>query len=218
MLAAYSRRVPPREHRTPGPRWIEYRKLSDIIPADRNPKQHDLPALKRMVTRFGYTAPVLQDERTGKLVAGHGRVETLADLKSSGQDPPAGVSKDGNEWLVPVVRGWASRSDTEAEAYILADNQGTILGGLDSDLASLMLADIALVDPTLPLDSGFDDAEIAKLLSSDPLPDEGDAPTDNDGPMAYGVIVECDTEAQQARLLERLDSEGFSVRALMGGA
>ena len=43
---------------------------------------------------------------------------------------------------------------------------------------------------------------------------KGDAPQD-DLPQAFGVIVECDTEQQQTRLLAQLDGEGFRVRALM---
>jgi ParB-like chromosome segregation protein Spo0J len=34
-------------------------------------------------------------------------------------------------------------------------------------------------------------------------------------PEVWGVVVECESESQQAELLERLDLEGFNVRALL---
>ena len=54
---------------------IEYAPLADLIAAKhkRNPKDHDIGAISRSVNRFGFTAPVIIDERTGYLAAGHGR-------------------------------------------------------------------------------------------------------------------------------------------------
>ncbi len=46
-----------------------------------------------------------------------------------------------------------------------------------------------------------------------PLPDElGDG---EEAGMRWGIIVECGTEDEQLRLLERLSADGLSVRALM---
>ena len=96
---------------------IEYVALADLKRHPRNPKSHDIGAISRSVNRFGFTAPVIIDERTGYLAAGHGRIDTLAQLKAQGHEPPANVQTDkAGDWLVPVVRGVAFNSDAEIEA------------------------------------------------------------------------------------------------------
>jgi len=62
--------------------------------------------------------------------------------------------------------------------------------------------------------TGWTDADLAALYPDEDEDSGGDAGED-DLPAAFGVIVECDSERQQARLLEQLDAEGFKVRALM---
>lgn len=81
--------------------------------------------------RFGYVAPMILDERTGRLVAGHGRLKSLNKAKADGDRPPDRIRIRNGDWQVPVVRGIAFTDDREAEAYLLADNQTTILGGWD---------------------------------------------------------------------------------------
>jgi ParB-like chromosome segregation protein Spo0J len=108
-------------------RRIEYMALDELQPADINPKRHS-GEIDRSFERFGYTEPVLLDERTGKLIAGHGRLEALKGRREAGQAPPDGIGKD---WTVPVVRGWKSQNDDEAAAALVASNQLTTLGGWD---------------------------------------------------------------------------------------
>jgi hypothetical protein len=53
-----------------------------------------------------------------------------SDMKAQGNEAPANVQTNAaGEWLVPVVRGVAFNSDAEIEAYLVADNRLTILGG-----------------------------------------------------------------------------------------
>ena len=85
--------------------------------------------------RFGFTSPVMLNEKTGKLLAGHGRLETLAMFKRGGEKPPARIQirEEDGEWLVPVLRGINFDSDVEAQSYLLADNRLTEIGGWNSD-------------------------------------------------------------------------------------
>jgi ParB-like chromosome segregation protein Spo0J len=100
-------------------------------------------------------------------------------------------------------------TDDEARRINLADNRlSDIAADDDAALAELLAA----LDGDLE-GTGWDVYDIDGL--ADKLGDKGgDAPTD-DLPSTFGVIVECDTEQQQARLLAQLDGEGFRVRALM---
>lgn len=110
---------------------VEYLPLSALKPATRNPKKHVVKTVLESMGRFGYVAPMVLDERTGRLVAGHGRLESLRRAQAKGQQPPQRIRVSYGQWLVPVVRGVSFADDREAEAYLLADNQTTILGGWD---------------------------------------------------------------------------------------
>lgn len=144
-------------------RTLAYMPLDELVPADVNPKRHDLTALQASMKRFGYTEPIILDERTGKLVAGHGRVEATAALRDSGAEPPDGVRVDGAQWLVPVVT-WESANDDEAAAYIIAANRITEIGGWHNPDLAPMLATIQASD--LGLDGvGYSGDDVALLLS-----------------------------------------------------
>lgn len=111
-------------------RHIEYMDVDTIAPALRNPRKHELDQLRRSFVRWGFTIPILRDERTERLVAGHGRVQLLQIDRAAGAEPPEGVEVQGDgTWRVPVVRGWASADDQEAEAYLIADNRLTEMAG-----------------------------------------------------------------------------------------
>lgn len=145
-------------------RRLEYLALDDIQPAPRNPKGHDLADLKSSVERFGYVEPIVLDERTGRLVAGHGRVEYLLAAQEMDEKAPEGLQTDKKgRWLVPVLRGWASRSDAEAEAFLVASNRITEKGGWDTDILAELIAELA-EGPGLE-GTGFSPEELADLIA-----------------------------------------------------
>lgn len=76
-------------------RTIVYERVRDVLPVSRNPKDHDVTRIRGLVERFGFTNPVLRDERTGRLVAGHGRCRWPAVDWHPGRPPPAGVVTGG---------------------------------------------------------------------------------------------------------------------------
>jgi hypothetical protein len=165
-----------RDHGTPpegsGPRWIDYVSLEEIPEAARNPKRHDKRGIRASVEAFGYVEPIVRDERTGRLVAGHGRLEQLRALEQREADKrrpkvPDGIRVAGDgRWLVPVVRGWASVDDAAAEAYLVASNRLTERGGWDDTGLAEVLAAVQDADPALLALTGFDDAALAGLLES----------------------------------------------------
>ena len=118
---------------------VKYIPLADLKPATRNPKDHDISAIVESFKRFGFVAPGILNEATGRIVVGHGRAEALAVMKNDGEDPPGRITKKNGDWLVPVVHGISFENDEEAEAYLLADNRLTELGGWDeAQLAELL--------------------------------------------------------------------------------
>jgi len=146
-------------------RRIDFVPLTELVAAPRNPKRHDRAGIRTSISHFGFVEVPVVDERTGRLVAGHGRVDALIERRSLDGEPPDGVQVDpGGEWLVPVMRGWASRSDADAEAYIAASNQLTVNGGWDDAELAELLADVA--DAELLHVTGFTDEDLQALLDA----------------------------------------------------
>lgn len=220
------------EPKTP-PRRVEYMRLDEIQHAPRNPKGHDGPGINRAIQHFGLGELPLLDERTGLLVAGHGRLEQLEKmLQASAVAPPDGVSVDGDGmWLVPVVRGWASRSDGDAEAYLVASNHLTTRGGWDDAGLADMLSGLAELDPALLEVTGFSEGDLAAILGEQseygddetrtggddgPAPDSADELNRDPGGYReqYGVIVMCRDERHQEDVYGELIAEGHKCRVV----
>jgi hypothetical protein len=149
------------------PRWAEYLPVADLVPAPTNAKAHDQAALATSVDTFGFVEPVVLDERTGRLVAGHGRADHLAALQAAGKPAPEGVLVDkAGTWLVLVTRGWRSRDDDHAKAAGIALNRVGELGGwhqqgLAADLQALRDVDLQLLGA-----AGFTADYLDDLLAS----------------------------------------------------
>ncbi len=157
---------------------VDYLDLDEVTPAIRNPKHHDTEGIARSISHHGVAELPLLDERTGRLIAGHGRLTDLRTRRAAGGTPPAGVKVDDTgRWLVPVVRGWSSRSDEDAEAYLVASNHLTTKGGWDDEALGQILADLNEADPALLELTGFDEDDLAALLGDD---------EDDDGPSGGG--------------------------------
>lgn len=148
---------------------IEYEPLASLLArrAPRNPKLHDQEGVAASMRRFGYTIPPAIDEGTNKLVAGHGRIEALEALKASGGAPPDRVKLDAKtgDWLVPVLRGIRFPNPDEAEAYLLADNRHTEVGGYDDAMLAEMLEQVR--DRGEGLDGlGWSDDQATDMIAS----------------------------------------------------
>jgi len=184
--------------------------LSAIHRAPRNPKQHDATGIRASLARFGVADLPVLDERTGQLVSGHGRLDQfhyLATLPAAALEEVVGrpglpggvrVDADSGEWLVPVVRGWASATDAEAEAYVIAANKLTVNGAWDDTELARMLADLVDADGDLAALTGFDSGELDDLLM---LLDPG--PIIHDAVPATGARY-AETDEQEAVRDERI--------------
>lgn len=165
-------------------RRTEYMPLDTIRAAVRNPKNHDTAGIAASVDRFGLAETPLIDERTGRLVAGHGRINDLTARQTEGQDPPDGVRiDDDGRWLIPVQCGWASRSDAEAEAYLVASNRLGEKGGWDTPGLHELLRNLADADADLLAVTGYDMQDLddyAKVTQPPSLDDLADTLGDPD--------------------------------------
>lgn len=199
-------------------RWLELLPLDELArrQAVRNAKRHDEAGIRASITRHGFVESPTIDERTGRLVAGHGRIHDLMERKDAGEDAPEGieVGEDGR-WMVPVQRGWASRSDADAEALLTASNKLVEAGGWDEDLLAQMLKDYEN-EPDWLAGTGYDEREVVSFLASVGSLSDDDAAPDQSGLLSrqQAVVVDCASDEEQRALIERLTEEGYSCRAL----
>lgn len=161
---------------------VEYMNFAEIASWPRNPKDHDLPAIQKSFARFGFIKPVLVDEGTRQLVAGHGRLDTLRTMRKNGDAPPRGIKIVGDEWQLPVLRGVEFSDPTEAEAFLLADNRLSEIGGWNNDLLDEMLGELSGVESMLD-GTGFSLSDIPDLNSLGEVPEVGSG--------SKGVFISC---------------------------
>lgn len=188
-------------------RTIEYMPVADLPEAPRNPKAHAEDELTASMARFGYVEPIILDERTGRIVSGHGRKHELLRGQEAGEAPPDGVLvADDGSWLAPVSRGWASKDDAEAEAFVIAANRIGERGGWHNDLLAEVLADLGKIEGGLE-GVGYKLDDIAGLRGAldglDSTPAEPPAPAGPSLAERFGVPPFSVLDARQGYWQER---------------
>lgn len=177
-------------------RRLEYLDLEKLRPAKRNPKLHAEEEIGASLQRFGYVEAMARDDRTGRLVAGHGRAEKLLEMKRAGKVAPEGVRVRGKRWLVPVLTGWRSKNDGEAEGYLVASNGTGLAAGWDDPLLAAILKD---QNPEHLTALGFGMEEVNRLLAAvgeQPFPA---LPTGEKAPMEQMTFLLSTQQADRLR-------------------
>jgi len=140
---------------------IERKKVSDLKPADYNPrkmKKEEMAKLRKSLDTFGYVDPIIWNKRTNTVVGGHQRIKALIDLGH----------KD-DEIAVVIVD-----FDLEKEkALNIALNR--ISGQFNKEKLGMILDKMSMEDLELTGLNGDEMAEAIDLLL-EPLKDENDAP------------------------------------------
>lgn len=132
--------------------------VTDLIPYARNARTHSdaqVAQIAASVREFGFNNPILlRDDKT--IIAGHGRVLAAQKL---------GLAS------LPCVF-LSHLTETQARAYVLADNQLAVKAGWDADMLALELDDLRCLgfDPGF---LGFSEADLSRL-ASDFLPGTAD--------------------------------------------
>ncbi|MEL7232843.1 MAG: hypothetical protein AAFV33_09475 [Chloroflexota bacterium] len=158
--------------------YVEYMRLDDYLNRvnPENPKDHDIGAIVSSINRFGFVETPAVDEKTGFIVAGHGRGEALRMMMEQMLSLPARIrqAEDGM-WELPVLRGITFRDRAHMNAYLIASNRSSERGGWDELRLRDMLQAIALEDTALMEDTGYDADDLNALLAGlgeDNVPDQ----------------------------------------------
>ena len=170
--------------------------LHKIKPYERNPRTHSdeqVMMLANLMKRYGVDQPIVVDEK-GVILKGHGR--RLAAIKAGMDSFP-----------VVIQRGL---SDDDKRALRIADNQSALLSGWDAELMKLEVGELKLADYDMPL-LGFSNTQLNRFEGSG---EEQDGTAQLTG-LSYAVVVRCDGEVEQRKLLDRFDKEGLRCEALI---
>jgi len=143
---------------------IEYMALSTLRRAKRNPKKHAVEGIQKAFGGVGFVDPLVLDESTQTLAAGHGRLDALTISKDLGNPAPDRIEVRDGEWFVPVVRGVSFKNDEEAEGYLVGSNQLVIAGGWDDKVLVEILSSVRFGAPASVAAMGMTQAEIEKLI------------------------------------------------------
>lgn len=146
---------------------IEYMPLASLIAAmdSANPKDHDLGAIHVSMDKFGFVETPYLNETTGRIIAGHGRLEALQQKKRGGMKAPARIEVRADDWYVPVTRGIAFATDEEARAYLIASNRISEIGGWHEAELAALLQDLRSEDESLMQAAGYTDEDLERLLN-----------------------------------------------------
>lgn len=129
---------------------IKKKKLTDLIPADYNPRKDLQPGdaeyekLKRSIETFGYVEPIIWNKQTGRIVGGHQRLKVMQDL--------------GYQEIECVI---IDIDESKEKALNVALNK--ISGSWDEDKLMSLITDLeaSYFDVSL---TGFDIAELDELF------------------------------------------------------
>lgn len=178
----------------------------------KNPRINDdkIPGVMASIKRFGFGAPLLARVEDGELIAGDTRIQAAERLG----------------WTQLPVR-FMDLVAEEAGMLALADNKHS--GLWNQEKLAAIVAEAQAYGETFD-GVGFSDEEIEKMITAatpepgssepanadDPRPEnEGGTEPQLGDDLSYQVVVTCDDEGHQGRLLEELEARGLPCRPLI---
>jgi ParB-like chromosome segregation protein Spo0J len=176
--------------------FYENKKVSveDLIPYALNSRTHSdqqVAQLAASIREFGFTNPVLVDERNN-LIAGHGRL--LAARKLKMESVPA-----------VVVTGLDER---KRRALVIADNKLALNAGWDDEALRVELEDLAGDFGEL---MGFSQDELVKLLKVD-VGDDFKSP--NVDVFENEMLLKFESEEQMQEWYDKATEEGIECKIM----
>lgn len=189
----------------------------------RNPKLHDLGAIRLSIDEFGFIDRIVINETTGNLIAGHGRLLVLAQMYQQGDAAPDGIeiveveTDEGaiSKWALPVdfVRVPASKE----AAAVIALNRTTELGGWNEQLLLDLLNEIQNDAPDLLYATGYDSDDLDEMLkNSNPLHDGNLVGGDDDPfaapPEGFEITVIVPNLSAKQEVMTLLSTAGYTPR------
>ncbi len=144
---------------------VVYREIQQLVPYPRNARTHSKRQIRQIadsIGAFGFTNPVLVD-RSGTIVAGHGRVEAAKLLAMK---------------KVPTI-SLENLSEDQIRAYILADNKLAEKAGWDNAILAIELQHLTSIDLGFEVSlTGFEIGEIDLILQENKAEENEEEPVE----------------------------------------
>ena len=167
--------------------------IEQLTPYARNSRTHSdvqIAEIAASIKEFGWRQGIAIDE-DNTIRAGHGRYLAAQKL---------GLEK------VPCLRG--KLTETQWRAYVIADNRLAEKAGWDNEMLKLELNDLKLEDFDINL-TGFDEHYLQDQFIAN-IPDEDDSEPKE---KAFTVLVTLETEEEMEDLFNKLNDQGYKVKA-----
>ena len=123
---------------------VEYKKVSELIPYEKNSRIHSemqLDQISASIKEFGFRNPIIVDGNN--ILAGHGRVEAAKKL---------------NIDLIPTIDA-SDLTETQKQAYIIADNKIALNAEWDESMLLMEIEKLKISDFDLSI-LAFDVSEL----------------------------------------------------------
>ena len=181
------------------PQQFEIASIDSVRPHPRNPRSGNLATIRESIDVNGWYGAVIVQESTGYILAGNHRYR-------------AALQKGATE--IPVFR--LSVDDEQALRILLADNRTSDIAIYDDEQLASLLSELSA--QPLGLDgTGFNETAMDELLAELEGNDEAHPASDETEDISerFEIIVTCSSDEEQRMLLDRLNVEGYSCRALV---
>lgn len=147
-----------------------YKPLDALVEWEGNYNQGDIDSIARSIRRFGFNA-ALRVWGSSTVMAGNHTLKAVKQIRDEGpqpsldqQFPPKNILVDSGTWHVPIID--VSHLDPlEAKAFAIADNETARLAVRDNTLLTQYLEQIAAHDATMLVATGFDNAELSRMVA-----------------------------------------------------
>lgn len=180
-------------------KYIE-KNIEDLLPYINNSRTHSPEQVNQIassIKEFGFTNPVLIDEKNS-VIAGHGRL--LA-------------SKKLNLKKIPCII-LTGLSQAQKKAYVIADNKLALNAGWDDAMLAYEIEHLKELDFNVDF-LGFNADEInsiANAHSKDSDLKDADLKDFDLNDKIFEVIIECDSENEQAQAYQTINDLGLKCR------
>ena len=184
----------------------ELRDPATLVPHPRNPNQHpakQIELLARIIRHQGWRNPIVVSSRSGFVVAGHGRLAAALQLGAT---------------AVPVdVQDFATEADEWA--HLVADNRIAELADLNQSGLEDLLRDLGEAEDFDLTLTGFDTADIDRMLAddsdADDIAEESDSSEQSCLLKFDGLSIPL-TEAERVALRRRIDLHAEAIGSYFG--
>ncbi len=197
---------------------IEKIKITDIVPADYNPRSisdEELTKLSNSINEFGLVDPIIINLKNNKIIGGHQRYDVLVNQYILDNDfySELNVLKFGDIGWVFTDTDLKIESEEHEKALNLALNK--ISGEWDFEKLSDLLEDLELQEFDIEL-TGFDDIELEEIKFDNEdygfVDDEIEPPSEEK--VLFKLIIEFETETEQEEYYNKFIDEGLNCRIL----